>query len=593
MNDDPQGIPDPDEGTDPDGDTDPDGSPGWRPTLARFRPFLRGHRRLMVLAAALFAVATAADTVAVLMLSRITDRALVNANLASFWSPALTWAAAGAVAALLSYAGMLLTGYLAEVFAVRVRAATYASVLRMSPQTLDQHATGDLLSRIVDDVDLVEAFVVTGMVDAAASATGIVVYATAATVLNWQLALVAGVGSTTAWLVSRYLAVREARLSLPAQRAHGQLVSDLERGLTNSTLIQAYTAHRAEANRLSRATGRLFLIRMHRQRFSAAQGPLAEVVHSLGLLVVLGVGITQIVAGNLSVGGLLAFVAYLEFLQPGVAGLGELNSTAAAASGSAERLVELLQHRPEFAGPAGPVRRLRSRGEIEARGIGVVGSDGTPRLEGASLSARPGELLVLSGPSGAGKSTLIQVLGRLREPSAGQVLLDGVDLHEYPLEAVHRLITVVPQDPFVVDGTIRENLGYGLTVHPPAGFERGVPGPATGLIRPVTLASGAEHFLRRLPDGYDTRVGSRGRALSGGQRQQLGIARALLRDAPVLILDEPSTGLDRRATDHLVMTLRQLAARRTVIVATHDPVLLAAADRVVELRTPCGVREDA
>jgi ATP-binding cassette subfamily B protein len=545
--------------------------------LHRFWPNTRGYRRAMAAAVLMYSLATLADAVGVSMLSELIDGALTDGDLDAFWGPAGLWAVVVLVAAVVMYTAALLSSYASESFGVGVRADTYAHLLRLSPETLDQHPTGDLISRVVDDVDEVEALVVTGMIDVAAGTVGVLVFGGAALLLSWQLALMVFAGAPVMWLFNRWMSTRFTELSMHARRTHGELTTALEQGLGNVALVQTHTGQRAEARRLGGTSSRFMLARLRQQRVAAVQGPLTEMIETFGLLGVLAVGTLQIAGGALSVGGLLAFTAYLGFLYPAVTGLGQLGMTIATAEPSAVRLLDLLDADPAVSEPVQPAGSPVPRGELEVRDVGVLGADGRYRLDGVSFRVQPGEMVAITGASGSGKSTLVQVLARLRDPSFGQVLLDGVDLRDYPLARLHRAITVLSQEPLMFDGTVRENLMYGLS-----GGTDGS-GPATAAIRVVTEAAGAEEFLSRMPEGWRTPLGNRGRSLSGGQRQRIAIARALLRDGVVLVLDEPSTGLDAGATARLVDTLRDYASDRAVVVITHDPLLTVAADRVIHL----------
>lgn len=562
---------------DSDAETDPDPVTGWRIVMRRFWPKTRGRRLVMAAAVLLFSLATVADAVGVAMLSELVDGALTDGDLDAFWSPAGLWAAVVLVAACVTYSASMLSTYASESFGVGVRADTYAHLLRLSPETLDRHPTGDLLSRVVDDVDEVEGLVVTGLIDVTSCVVGALVFGGAALLLSWQLALIVFAGAPVMWLFNRWMNTRFQELSMNTRRTHGELTTALEQGLGNAALVQTHTGQRAEARRLGRTSSRFMLARLRQQRVAAVEAPLAELVETLGLLAVLAVGTLQIADGSLSVGGLLGFTAYLSFLHPAVTGIGQVGMRVASAGPSAGRLLDLLDSAPAVSDPVHPMGVAAPRGELEVRDVGVLAADGRYRLDGVSFSVGPGEMLVVTGASGSGKSTLVQVLARLRDPSFGQVLLDGVDVREYPLAQLHRAITVLSQEPLMFDGTVRENLMYGLS----AGSN--TLGPPTGEIRAVTEAAGAEEFLSRMPEGWRTPIGNRGRALSGGQRQRIAIARALLRDGVVLVLDEPSTGLDAGATGRLVDTLRDYARHRAVIVITHDPLLISAADRVIHL----------
>jgi ABC-type multidrug transport system fused ATPase/permease subunit len=252
--------------------------------------------------------------------------------------------------------------------------------------------------------------------------------------------------------------------------------------------------------------------------------------------------------------------------------LSRLSQTLFSAAAGAERVLELLEERPAVADRAGALDLGRAAGAIDLEGVSYR-YPGARRdaLEAVSLSVRPGETVAVVGPSGAGKSTLARLLVRFDDPSAGRVLLDGHDLRDITLRSVREHVGVLAQETLLPDLTVAEVIAQGRA------------GATPEEVRAAAVAAGAHDFIEALPDGYATRVGQRGRSLSGGQRQRISIARALVRDCPVLVLDEPTTGLDAVAKQALREPLRRLAADRTTIVITHDPDVVAWADRVVRL----------
>jgi ATP-binding cassette subfamily B protein len=290
------------------------------------------------------------------------------------------------------------------------------------------------------------------------------------------------------------------------------------------------------------------------------------------VLAVIGLGAWEISAGRMTLGQLLAFAAFLGYLYPPLSQLGELNLLVTAAAASSERLAEILDARPDVTDRGGAVDTPARRGRLELRGVGFTYPDGGGAgLSGIDLTVEPGELVLVTGASGAGKSTLTRLLLRFFDPGRGAILLDGVDLRDRTLAAVRRSVTLLPQEPMLFDGTVAENIAYGTP-------------DATPLrIGEAARAASAEDFVLRLPDGYRTRLGEDGVALSGGQRQRLAIARALLRGSPVLVLDEPTTGLDGPTAGAVLGPLRLLAQGRTTLLISHDLRMAPFADRIVVL----------
>jgi ABC-type multidrug transport system fused ATPase/permease subunit len=297
-----------------------------------------------------------------------------------------------------------------------------------------------------------------------------------------------------------------------------------------------------------------------------------ELIEVSGGLAVMGLGTWKLAQGQLTLGGLLVFLALIGKLYSPIRDLSRLGSTFYAASASAERIIELLDQRPQVVESADAHRIGRALGEVEFDGVSFR-YPGTPALALSEVSfhVSPGESLALVGASGAGKSTAAKLLLRFYDPDRGAVRLDGSDLRELALSDVRESLAVVLQETLVFHGTVRENIAYGR------------PGATDAEIVAAARAADAHDFIRLLPDGYDTMVGQRGRTLSGGQRQRLAIARAMIRDAPVLLLDEPTTGLDARSGLRVMDPLRRLMAGRTTVVISHNLLTVRDATRIVVL----------
>jgi ATP-binding cassette subfamily B protein len=331
-----------------------------------------------------------------------------------------------------------------------------------------------------------------------------------------------------------------------------------------------------------------------RTRLSNAYLPLANVIESVSVLAVVGAGAWEIAAGRLTVGGLLAFAAYLGYLYPQVQSLGALAVSISSATAACERLFEVLDVRPAVSKRAVPntwtVPIPRSvdvssmplsgayalpPGVVTFDNVGFTYPGGDRRIiSGLTFTAEPGQLVLIDGPSGAGKSTLAKLLLRFYDPTEGRIVLDGRDIAGLPLRRLRETISLLPQEPMLLDGTIRENIAYGRS-----GVDE------AQVLRAAALAD-VDSFVRRMPRGYDTPVGPGGRQLSGGQRQRVAIARALVRDSPVLVMDEPTTGLDAESARRVMEPLQRLIASRTTFLITHDRQLAARADTVLLVQAP-------
>jgi subfamily B ATP-binding cassette protein MsbA len=308
-------------------------------------------------------------------------------------------------------------------------------------------------------------------------------------------------------------------------------------------------------------------------RIAGAFSGLTALVEVAGVLLVVALGTWAIDDGRLTVGGLLAFLAYVTQLLRPVSDLGHLASTLLAASAGGERVLELLDRRPDVNDRpgAGPLPGVPD-GRLELDGVTYTYPDSPePALRDVSLRIEPGEVVALMGPSGGGKSTLARLLLRFCDPDRGAVLIDGHDLREITLSSLRANVGTLLQETMLFDASLRDNIAFGA------------PGASDEEIVAAAAVAGAHDFIAALPEGYETRAGQRGRRLSGGQRRRVEIARTLLRDSRIVILDEPTTGLDAESAAGLIPALRQLLDGRTAIVITHEPELMRAADRVIEI----------
>ncbi|WP_246149316.1 ABC transporter ATP-binding protein, partial [Nonomuraea turkmeniaca] len=544
-----------------------------RRTFREFWPDTRGLRRLFAAGVLLAIVAALCEVAAIRLFGHITDEVLATGDLGAFWVPAVSWLGLAAIAGVAAFAGTYVTALGAERFLLGLRDRVFAHIQTLAPDFSEKRRLGDLMARLTDDVEAIEELVGSGLVRALTAAASAVFFAAAAFFIRWDLALVTFALIPAFLLVSKAFAARFRTAAARERHSNGAMNSVLEEGLANQPLVQAYNRQPAESRRLH-TEGRTWLrANMAQAWLSGLYGPTVQVIETVCLIVILGVGAWEIAAGRLTIGGLLAFAAYLALLYPAVQSLGELALTVSEAAAGSDRIIEILRTRPAVTDAPGAVPAEHGSGRVEFDRVGFTyPGRGRPVLREVSFTAGPGELLVLTGPSGAGKSTLAKLLLRFYDPDAGRVLLDGADVRGLTRASLRTNVTVLHQETLLFSGSVRDNIAYG---RPDASHDE--------VIR-AAEAAGVHDFVKQLPQGYDTPVGQRGRLLSGGQRQRIAIARAILRDAPVLVLDEPMNGLDEATAAQVMKPLRRLMAGRTTILITHDLRHVPEGARIVELQ---------
>ena len=541
----------------------------------RFWPLTKGDRGWFILIFLCAVVAAVAETITVLLFAELTDTALRDGSVSAFWRPAGQWLAAAVVGAVTGYLGNSLAVWAAERFVLRLRARVFSHLQTLPPHFFQQNRRGDLVERLTGDVEAIEALVVSGIVGAASALFSAVFYAAAALWLRWDLALATLLMVPLFWFTTRRFAAPLRTVSRRGRAADGAITSVVEETLVNVVMTQAYNRRRDEEERLLGKAQLRLRTAVRSVRLTELYEQLVEVLEALCVLTIIGLGTWEISAGRMTLGQLLAFAAFVGYLYPPIRSLGQLGLTATAATAGAERLLEILDSSPAVTDPdPAPTAPARARavGRIEADRIGFHYPGGSePVVRDLSFSAGPGELVVVTGPSGAGKSTLAALLLRFYDPDVGTIRLDGVPIDRLPLTYLRQNITLLPQQTLVLHDTIEHNIACGR------------PDATRHDVVAAARAADADGFVRALPDGYDTVISTGTARLSGGQLQRIAIARAMLRDAPVLLLDEPTTGLDRLAAHRIITPLRRLARGRTTIVITHDLALASDADRILVL----------
>jgi ATP-binding cassette, subfamily B, bacterial len=542
-----------------------------REAFARFWPLTRGDRKWLLLIVACVIVSALAETASILLFAELTDHALKAGSLAAFWGPAGAWLGVAVLGAVVGYLGNSLAVWTAERFVLRLRASVFRHVQDLPPHFFQKHRQGDLVERLTGDVEAIEQMVVSGVVGTVSAVFSALFYSAAALWIRWDLALVTFLLAPLFLVAARRFAGRIRTAAQDERTADGAITSVVEESLGNVVLTQAYNRRRAEEKRLDREARAWLRASVRGARASELYEQFVEVVETVCVLAVIGLGAWEIAQGRMSLGQLLAFAAFLGYLYPPIRDLGQLGLTLTAATAGARRLQEILDAEPAVTDPAQPVRPWPVRGWVGFHGVSFRYPGGPERdaLHDLTFTARPGEFVLVTGPSGAGKSTLSKLLTRFYDPTEGVICLDGVPLMDVPLEFLRENVALLPQETLILHGTIRENIGCGR------------PGASDEEIERAARDADAHAFIGALPDAYDTEIAPGTAVLSGGQLQRVALARAILRAAPVLVLDEPTTGLDGPAARRVVQPLRRLVSGRTTVMITHDLTLAPDADRIL------------
>ncbi len=451
-----------------------------------------------------------------------------------------------------------------------IRNEVFGHTLRLSTRFFTKSSSGSLMSRILNDVNVMQSALADVLVTFIRETLTLLALTGYAFYADWKMALMAFVVIPATIWPAVAIGRKIKKFSRRGQDAMGNLTSVLEQSFSGIKVIKAFAAEEREEQKFVRENSRFFTFIRKTFRYSAASAPVMEIMTSFGVAAVLWYGLDRVAAEAITQGELFSILAAILLMYSPLKRLIKVNNTIQKAIGAAERVFEVLDNQTEISDARDAVELSGCLGHVSFENVGFAYDDKVV-LRDFSVEARPGEVIALVGPSGAGKSTFIGLLNRFYDPQHGQILIDGYDIRKLTQKSLHANLALVDQETFLFNDTIANNIRYG---QPDADFS---------LVEVAATQAYADEFIRQLPEGYETSIGDRGVRLSGGQRQRLCIARAILRDAPILMLDEATSALDTESETMVQQALGNLMKNRTTFVIAHRLSTILHADRILVL----------
>ena len=476
--------------------------------------------------------------------------------------------------------------------AFRLRNALYQRIVSAPLGVLREERTGDLMTRITDDVRVWQTLVA-AMANIIRAVVLVPFFLSVMLIKSFKLTFfVLLILPLVAYLITT-IGRRIRSASIDIQQQSAGIYSQLKETLSGIKIIKSFTSENTEAERFRSTNWSQYCSAIRRARFAALLPPTIEWLGALGLATVFGLACLEVITGQLSIGWFIGYIAMVAWMFKPIKTIGNVNSALQQCLASAERIFYLLDVRAEAGTENDAGERdlpiIKSTDGIELQNIhGAVTfqnvtfsysqnsenlkAPSKPVIDNVTFEAKPGEVVALVGPSGSGKTTLLNLLLRFYEVNSGKILIDDVPISEVKLKSLRQSIALVPQDTFLFDGTILENIGYGC------------PGATDAAIVAAAQKANAHAFITKIPKGYATPIGEAGVKLSGGEQQRLSIARALLKDAPILVLDEATSSLDTQSEALIQESLTNLMQGRTSFIIAHRLSTVVRADKILVIK---------
>ena len=470
------------------------------------------------------------------------------------------------VGAVSSYIEKYTTTSVSQMVSHGLRLTVYNHIQRLSLADHDEAQTGDLITRVTGDIESVQDFITSALLGILVDVFTLVGMIGVMIWVNWRFTLIALSVTPVLMTVVYSFTRRIKKASRAVRKKQGELVSVVQEVLTSVRVVQAFAREDYEQQRFETESMENVEAALEARTVKAKLAPFVDVIAAVGTCLVLAFGGRMALHGQILPGTLVLFIFYLAGMYKPMRDLSKMTDTVSKAIIGYERIQEVLDIESKVRDLPRARRAPRFKGKIEFDKV-TFGYDAEhPVLKNINLKIQPGQVAAIVGPSGVGKSTLVNMIARFYDPDSGAVKIDGVDIRNYTLKSLRDQISFVLQEALLFHAPVWKNIAYGK---PDA--------PRRELIRAAELAN-AHEFIEKMPQGYETMIGERGVTLSGGQRQRIAIARAILHDTPILILDEPTTGLDAVSEQAIMEALSRLMRGKTCVVIAHHLSSISSSD---------------
>jgi subfamily B ATP-binding cassette protein MsbA len=449
-----------------------------------------------------------------------------------------------------------------------LRRTLYHHIHRLSLAEHDEKRTGDLIGRVTSDIDSVQSYVASALLGILTSILTLLGIIGVMLYRNWHFTLISLAIAPVLFLVVYYFTRRIKKASRAVRKKESELVSTVEEVLSSIRLVKAFAREDYEERRFERQSLDNVETALLARGIKMKLAPLVDIIVATGTCLMLSYGARLVMAHQLTAGDLVVFLSYLGKMYKPMRDLSKMSDTVSKASVGLERIREIIGAESAVRDMPGARAAKVFKGGIEFEKISFSYGPDQSVLKNVSFRIESGQVAAFVGPTGGGKSTIINLVARFYDPVSGIVKIDGVDIRSYKIKSIRDQISFVLQDTVLFHTPIWENIAYG---RPEA--------TRAEIIRAAELAN-AHEFIVKMPEGYDTMVGERGVTLSGGQRQRIAIARAVIRDTPILILDEPTSGLDAQSEQVVFEALERLMKNKTSIVIAHHLATILRADTI-------------
>jgi ATP-binding cassette subfamily B protein len=535
----------------------------------RLIDYLKPYRGKLVLVTVLLVVGAGLSLMGPLLIGQAIDTIIRTHNAQGLLRIAVLMTVAGVGTWLAgSWQAWIMAGV--SQYAVRdMRRDLFEHLQTLSMSYFDRHSQGDLMSRLTNDMDAISQTLSQDLTSLVSNVFSVAAIIGIMLVLNRWLALAAFVMMPFMFLLTGGIMSRTRALFLEQQRTVGALNGVMDETVSAQRVVQAF-GQEATALGVFGKSNQAALVAGRKAQFVAQLAmPLLMVLDHMDIAIVAGVGGMLAIKGIVTVGVVSAFITYTQRLSQPLLQVANLLSTIQAALAGAERVFEVIDHRPELRDKPDAPQLGEIQGDVVFDHVGFGYLKGVPVLRDVNLHALPGQMVALVGPTGAGKTTMVSILSRFYDIQGGRVTIDGIDIRDVQVDSLRRQLGIVLQDGFLFSASVKENLRYGR-----------LDATDEDIVAAATLAN-ADQFIRRLPQGYDTVLAERGSDLSQGQRQLLTIARAILADPRILVLDEATSSVDTRTEIHIQQALLNLMKGRTSFVIAHRLSTIRTADQVL------------